>query len=312
MIKKNLDLCFPYGEKYLRYYQAEESTKKTKRTMTNILSINQKSLKYYILGAKQIFKYLHKQYKHWKTDVYIVSFGKSGRTWLRILIGKSLTQKFNLPDEIMLDTYKVTTSAGILCTQMTHDNSSIREGFKYYELPKDKKKYRKKKIIFLLRNIKDVLVSNYFQANRRIGNYTGNLSDFIRTDKYGIKKIVTFHNIWYENMNVPKEFMLLRYEDIHKNPGEVLATTMKFLGCDEIDEDIIIKAVKFASFENMKKMEKEGFFKPKKMRPADINDDESYKLRRGIVGGYENYLSEEDIKYIDQVIKEMGCPFEQI
>ena len=99
---------------------------------------------------------------------------------------------------------------------------------------------------------------------------------------------------------------------MHKNPGEVLVRTIKFLGCDEVDEYIIRKAVEFASFNNMKKMEKDRFFKSGAMRPANINDDESYKLRRGIVGGYESYLSEEDINYIDQVIKEMGCPFEQI
>ena len=99
---------------------------------------------------------------------------------------------------------------------------------------------------------------------------------------------------------------------MHKNPGEVLVRAIKFLGCDEVDEYIIRKAVEFASFNNMRKMEKDGFFKSGAMRPANINDDESYKLRRGIVGGYEYYLSEGDVKYIDQVIKEVGYPFEQV
>jgi hypothetical protein len=286
--------------------------KKKERNMTSNLSMRQKSSKRDFLRLKQIFKYLIKQYKHLKTDAYIISFPKSGRTWLRILIGKALCEKFNLPDEIMLDTYKVTTSAGILCTQITHDSSSEKAGYKYYDLTKDKRKYSKKKVIFLVRDVKNVLISYYFQVTKRRDKYTGNISDFIRSDKYGIKKILSFYNIWQENMNVPKEFLLLRYEDMHKNPGEVLAKTMKFLGCDGVDEYTIRKAVDFASFNNMRKMEKDGFFKSGAMRPANINDDESYKLRRGIVGGYENYLSEEDIKYVDQIIKEMGCPFEQI
>jgi len=280
--------------------------------MTSNLSLKQKSSKHDVLRVKQIFKYLKKQYKHWKTDAYIISFPKSGRTWLRILIGKSLTQKFNLPDEIMLDTYKVTSAAGILCTQMTHDNTSEREEYKYYDLPKVKSKYRDKKVIFLVRNLKDVLVSHYFHVTRREGDYTDTISDFIRSDRYGIKKILTFYNIWHENKNVPKEFMLLRYEDMHKNPGEVLARIMEFLGCSGIDDKIMRQAVEFASFNNMKKMEREGFFKHDTMVPADINDDESYKVRRGIVRGYESYLSEEDSRYIYKVIKELGCPFEQI
>ncbi|HEY7535235.1 MAG TPA: sulfotransferase domain-containing protein [Thermodesulfobacteriota bacterium] len=245
----------------------------------------------------------------------MISFPKSGRTWLRILIGKTLCERFNLPEEIMLDTYKVTAAAGILRTLMTHDDSSIIGGYKYYkynELSTNKKKFRKKKVIFLVRNLKDILVSFYFQVTKREGYYTGNISDFIHSDRYGIKKILTFYNIWHENTTVPKEFLLLKYEDIHNNAGEVLSKTMKFLGCDVIDNDIIKKAVEFARFNNMKKMEKDGFFKNESMRPANINDEESYKIRRGIVGGYENYLSERDIKYIDQTIKEMGNPFESI
>ena len=262
--------------------------------------------------AKRVSGYIVAKYMHFKTDAYIISHPKSGRNWLRVLIGKTLCEKFNIPDEIMLDIYKVTSLAGILRTQVIHDHSSYTEGYKYYYLPTDKREYARKKVIFLVRNIKDLLVSYYFQVNRREGNFTGSISDFIRSDKYGVNKIINFYNIWYENRTIPKEFLLLRYEEMHKNTEEVLARTLKFLGLDEVDYHIIRKAVKFASFSNMKKMEKDNFFKRKAIRPVNINDDDSYKVRRGIVGGYYNYLSEEDIKYIDQVIKERGCPFEQI
>ena len=46
---------------------------------------------------------------------------------------------------------------------------------------------------------------------------------------------------------------------MHKNPREVLVKTIKFLGCDEVDNHIIKKAVEFASFTNMKKNGK-GWF----------------------------------------------------
>jgi len=282
------------------------------RVMTNIFYTTQDKLKYDIFRVKQLFKNLLQPYKHWKTDAYIISFPKSGRTWLRILIGKTLCEKFNLPDEIMLNTYKVTATTGILRTQLTHDSSSEKAGYKYYELKIDKRKYSTKKVIFLVRNVKDVLVSYYFQVTKRRYKYVDNISDFIRSDEYGIKKILTFYNIWHENWAVPKEFLLLRYEDLHKNPEGVLVKTMRFLGCDEIDDYIIKKAVEFASFNNMRKIEQARFFKSGAMRPANINDEESYKLRKGIAGGYRHYLSEEDINYIDEVIKEMGCPFDDI
>jgi hypothetical protein len=40
-----------------------------------------------------------------------------------------------------------------------------------------------------------------------------------------------------------------------------------------------------------------------------VNDPESYKTRRGKVGGYVDYLTAEDIAFIDQTVNEFGCPF---
>ena len=73
--------------------------------------------------AKHVSGYFIAKYMHFKTDAYIISYPKCGRNWLTVLIGKALCEKFNLPDEIMLDTYKVTAASGILRTQMTYDNS---------------------------------------------------------------------------------------------------------------------------------------------------------------------------------------------
>ena len=104
--------------------------------------------------AKHVSGYFIAKYMHFKTDAYIISYPKCGRNWLTVLIGKALCEKFNLPDEIMLDTYKVTAASGILRTQMTYDNSCEGAGYKYYELPTDKRKHSKKKVIFLIRNVK--------------------------------------------------------------------------------------------------------------------------------------------------------------
>ena len=259
--------------------------------------------------TKQVGRHLRTLYMHPRTDVYIVSFPKSGRTWLRVLIGKTLCETFSLPANIMLDTYKITTAARILKTQFTHDNSSINDGWDYRRLSSDKSWYAEKKVIFLYRDIKDVLVSCYFQATKRVNKYSDNISAFIRSEKYGAKKVVTFYNIWDKNRMVPREFLLLRYENLHKNPGEVLTQTMNFLGLTEVDDSVMDQAVEFASFRSMKSLEEGNFFKHKMLKPVSAGDSESYKVRKGVVGGYSSYLSEDDVRYIDQVIEELGCPF---
>jgi Sulfotransferase domain len=249
------------------------------------------------------------EYKRRKTDAFIVSFPKCGRTWLRVLIGKAICEKFNFPDEFLIKTYEVTSKSGLLRTQLTHDHSAIIEGYRYQELPTDKSEYKNKKVVFLTRNIKDVLVSCYFQATKRVGGYSGNISDFIRNDKFGVMKIITFYNVWHENMSTPKDFLLIRYEDMHENPKKVLSATLSFLGLDVVEDDIITNAVEFARFNNMRKLEKIDFFNRSSMRPGNDTDEESYKVRRGVMGGYNSYLSSDDIEFIDQVIKETGCPF---
>ncbi len=243
------------------------------------------------------------------TDVYIISYPKSGRTWLRVLIGKAVCLRYGLPDDLMLDTYRLTAAAGLLRTRFTHDYSEILTGIPYTALPTQRSEYAGKKVIFIAREIKDLLVSSYFQATKRTGKFDGPISDFIRTDKFGVKKVVTFYNIWHNNRHIPSEFVLLSYEAMHRNPADALVKTLCALSADGIDSATVEQAVEFARFDNMKKMEVDGYFNDPKMRPGDTNDEESFKVRKGRIGGYREYLGQEDIRFIDHTVEEIGCPF---
>ena len=101
--------------------------------------------------AKRIYTSLKDWYRFIKTDVFIISFPKSGRTWLRVLIGKALRETFGLSGEDMLDTHRMTSAAGILRSRFTHDRSSHGFNYLYSNLPADKSRYRNKKVISLCR-----------------------------------------------------------------------------------------------------------------------------------------------------------------
>lgn len=263
---------------------------------------------------KKLYKSVYKRIgsngrRHSEIKVYIISYPKCGRTWLRVMIGKVLCEKYNLPEDLLLDTYTLTKKAGTLRTKFTHDVSSLAAGRDYRTLKPDKTAYKDKKVIFLVREIKDVIVSAYFHATKRKKLFKGSISEFIRSNKYGVKKIVTFYNIWHANMDVPQDFLLVKYEDIHSDTKDMLRKVLNFIGVKDTPESVIENAVAFAKLENMKKFEKGKVFKGSKMTPGDETDPESFKVRKGKIGGYSEYLSAEDIKYIDDVIKEMGCPF---
>ena len=89
---------------------------------------------------------------------------------------------------------------------------------------------------------------------------------------------------------------MLRYENLHENAASCLRSLIDFIGVSDIPENLVASAVEFSSFfENMRKMEVSGNFRSRSMKPANLTDESSYKVRKGKIGGFVDYLSEEDI-----------------
>ena len=78
--------------------------------------------------AKSIRKAFRERRELAPARVAIVSFPKSGRTWLRLLIGRALCERYGLPESQILDTFALTRAAGILPTVFSHDGTSNTEG----------------------------------------------------------------------------------------------------------------------------------------------------------------------------------------
>jgi hypothetical protein len=239
--------------------------------------------------------------------VSVVSYPKSGRTWLRVLIGKALCEKFGLDDRLIFDKLELAEATGFRI-MYTHEDAGLNDHTPCRELARDKSAYARKKVILLVRDPRDVLVSCYCHVSKRSDAYTQSISEFARSDEYGIAKIVTFYNIWHDSLRVPKELLLLRYEAMHADPRRSLRAVLEFIGASPIEDGIVAKATAYASFGNMKRLEESGHFESKKLRPGDAEDEESYKVRRGLVGGYRDYLGREDARYVEGVIEELGCP----
>jgi hypothetical protein len=95
---------------------------------------------------------------------------------------------------------------------------------------------------------------------------------------------------------------------MHRDPAGCLRSLLEFMGLGHPDEAAIAAAVRYGAFENMRRLERSGIF-PRKMSPGDPGDEESYQVRKGKIGGYVDYLSPDDIAYVDRVIDEAGNPF---
>ena len=171
-------------------------------------------------------------------------------------------------------------------------------------------------MIFLVRDPKDVIVSSYFEMSRRghlFGEnpyesrqpvYQGSLPEFIHRSTGGFDTILAYYNTWAENRHIPEGFLLVRYEDTKGNPHHELRRIMNFLDLGVVSDRTIADAVEFASFDNMRQMEREGLFQSYILKPANSADDETYKTRKGKVKGYIDYLDENEIASLDKKIQE--------
>jgi hypothetical protein len=251
-----------------------------------------------------------------RPEVRIVSYPKSGRTWLRVLLGRALSLQAGLGSESLLDTPAVTTACGGLNTDFDHDGSNLREPIGYASLSEDKRAYQDKKVVFLARDVRDVLVSSYYEATKRSLVFEqdpcwfgGTLAEFVRSSVFGARKVATFYEIWSRNRTVPREFLLIRYEQLHAAPADALSSVLRFIGAPELDRRQLAAAVAYASFEHMRELERTNAFDDPRLRPGEVADPESFKVRRGTVGGYVDYLCRADVAYIERELQQRGSPF---
>ena len=96
---------------------------------------------------------------------------------------------------------------------------------------------------------------------------------------------------------------MLQYETLHADPAADLRRLGEFLNMD-LTEKEIAAATAYASFDNMRELERRHFFSYPGMRPGDPDDPDSFKVRRGKIGGYRDELDPETVAWMDDYVRE--------
>lgn len=250
----------------------------------------------------------------WDFDVYLLSYPKCGRTWLTLQIGRVLQQHYGveLPNLMKLSEFGKRIPE-VPLIRLTHDDQPHRK--RPHELSPTREKLAGKRVILMSRDPRDILVSYFhhkskrererdfwfFQKKRRAthSRFRGTLSDFLEVEIGGFDTILRYYNVWEQNRGVPKDFMLLRYEDMQADPVRELRRVIDFLGLSSIPDEVIEEAVEYASFQNMQRIESGAEVRSFKLKPGDVNDKNSYKVRRGKVGGYRDELTRDQVARLD-------------
>ena len=236
-----------------------------------------------------------------KGQYFLVSFPKTGRTWLIYMLNQ-------IKD---LSNHPLKESKSFIFNE--HDNSEIIIENGYRNNPMDvfrytnRFRYRRSKVIFLVRDPRDVVVSHFYQVTKRAKNpfVFNSITDFVKHDILGFKRIIHYYNLWYNNKEVPQNFLLVKYEDLYQNGVEELLRINKFLDLDVSRENIDMvysnsTADKMRNKELSNKLE--GF--------NDFgNDKNTLKVRNAKIEGYKNELSVEDIAFCNSEMRNLNHYF---
>ena len=243
-------------------------------------------------------------------DVYILSYPKTGRTWLRALVGKALCDRYGLPPQRVLETEALTAMAGLPRAGFYHDGSAMIDALSWRELAADKAAYRGKRVLLLGRDVRDTLVSAYFQATRRVDAFDGPIGAFVRDDRYGVEKIarvlpaVGRRAARARRVRVPA----LRGDAcgsgrgaahgarVHRRARRAAGGRSTPPSSSGASTTCAAPSPRTASAATCCAR-----------RPRRI--PESFKVRRGKVGGFRDYLAPDDVACIDACEAARGCAF---
>lgn len=157
-----------------------------------------------------------------------------------------------------------------------------------------------KKIIFV-RDVRDMLVSYYFHLKYRRDVSRRTLQKIpaeMSIDDFCLNSLNQTIDDFYVKYDSCYD-LLIRYEDLYKKDIHRLVDYLP-INCSVADID---NCISLNSFDKMKRIETQGQDRGE-LRKANSSHKESFKVRRGKIGGFVDYLSEHTIEKINKIIKD--------
>lgn len=226
-----------------------------------------------------------------KDDLWLVSFPKSGNTWMRFILGnimikyceKNTKMTFNNMQNIIPDIY-------------IDNGFSLDLGFSSFpRIIKTHENYNKNyhKAIYMVRDPKDVMVSYYHFLKDGHKKNIINFSEFLKDKNFGLEKWCKNVKSWHKKANI-----LIKFENLKISPEKEIKKIITFLNL-EIKDNIILESIYESNFKKMKEMEdRDNSWKKKH------NLDTEYKfMRKGEMNEGINYFSEKDKIFFKKIMK---------
>lgn len=246
----------------------------------------------------KVFVYLRNFVFLKHSDVFLISYPKSGNTWVRFYVCNLINE---LP-EFHFTNSEITFS--VLDSMMPEMGfSNLKEDWKFNSFPRIVKSHRKYSFLFsgnksvlLIRDPKDVMISYYeFDKKRTKPKFNGSFSEFIRDKKFGLPAWCKHYLSWINNVGY-----VLRYEDLKIDDHKVFKSFNEFLDIN-VSESAFHNAVMKSRFENVSKMELKSGQSDKNKHNKDFKF-----TRSGKSGQWIDYFSKDDLSYCSAVLRKFS------
>ncbi len=227
-------------------------------------------------------------------DIFIVTYPRSGTTWMQMILYQLATEG-NMDFEHISQVCPWFERSAI--SDRKFDNLSSPRIFKshlaYKWIPKGPCKY-----IYVVRNVKDVAVSNFHFSTSHFG-YQKTFSEFFDIFMKGKLTFGSwFDHVsgWWNHQN-DKNVLILRYEDLIQDLEVCLHRIADF--CEfEVEQERFPLILERCSFAFMKKHESKFDFGMEKLLEEGIVQNSF--IRKGKINKAQEYFTEEQEKTLKQ------------
>jgi hypothetical protein len=252
------------------------------------------------LKAKIIKKYT--KIARERVPVEIVSYPKSGRTWVRYFLGliyqKNYAQPFSLAFHSPFFALR-----GIPRIGFNHGSTALDSALFEEQIRGNIVKNKPKQVILLIRDPRDIAISAYYHRLTREGSISEQ-DDFFGVVKRETERAVWFMNAWAKEKNRFQAFTVIRYEQLQYDPSNEFGRLLESIGV-ETDAATLEAAIAESSFSQMREVERSRQLPGDKLKPKDATDPRSYKTREGIVGSHKKYLTDNQITQLNTIVRQL-------
>ncbi|KAI9543891.1 hypothetical protein NQZ68_004939 [Dissostichus eleginoides] len=237
------------------------------------------------------------------SDIYMITYPKSGTIWMQQILVKITDAVYPHQEEDATNRLRFPWLEGCVVDSFQGQRPDPR--LCRTHLPPDMLpigvKAKRVKVVYVMRNTKDVLVSLYHFAHswkmlETPKSFEAFFQDFI--DGKAFMGSWFDHVREYENEKDKMDIHFVKYEDMLKDLRGEVVKLCDFLGKDLTDE-AIDHVVEMSTFQNMKTNPKANY--------KDLVEKQRYSsptMRKGAAGDWKNFFTVAQNEYFDRVFEE--------